>query len=116
MERQLGDFMFTINGVIPLFVLVAVGYWVRDRKLLGETSIQQLNQLCFKLLLPCSLFHSAAISNIRDSANLKLLGYMIATYVISVAVLCLVIPKILPSRRQCGAVVHASFRANTILF
>ena len=51
-------FFSTFNMVVPLFVVVFVGYFLRETNIVSEKLAGPLNSLCFKLLIPCTCIKS----------------------------------------------------------
>jgi predicted permease len=47
-----------INHVLPILFLISVGYWIRHKKFLVETTIEELRKIVVNLALPAVLFVS----------------------------------------------------------
>ena len=56
--------MLSVNIVLPLLLLMAAGYGARAAGLLCETTVTQVNNLCFRVFLPILL-----MNNIRSRAE-----------------------------------------------
>ena len=41
------NFLFTVNAVLPLFVIIAAGWLCRRKRLIVEDNIRFINRLCF---------------------------------------------------------------------
>ena len=52
------NFLFTVNAVLPLFVIIAAGWLCRRKRLIVEDNIRFINRLCFRVLFPCIGFSS----------------------------------------------------------
>ena len=52
----LEDILFSLNSVLPLFVLGVSGYLLVQRGVVDRRFADQASNLCFKLLIPFSLF------------------------------------------------------------
>ncbi len=115
MTRLLSIFTTTFNQVVPLFAVVFFGYALKRFRILPESLAEPLNGLCFKVLFPFSCISSM----LRTELNLSYLWlalYMVATFLISVALFCKTVPKVIRDPRQAGVVVQGGFRSNSILF
>ncbi len=108
-------FFSTFNMVVPLFVVVFVGYFLRETNIVSEKLAGPLNSLCFKLLIPCTCIKSMQ-SVTLDITYLWMAVYMTATFLISIFILCKLVPKFVPVRGQAGVVVQGAFRSNSVLF
>jgi len=111
----MATFITTFNMVMPMFGLVFAGYLVRRAKLLPEEVATRLNNLCYKVLLPCSMFKSA-LTMVFNMEYFWMMVFLCVAVFVSVPILCLVIPRFVPDRRQAGAVVQTCFRTNTAIF
>ena len=48
--------LFALNVVLPIVLMMAVGYWLKTRGLMNTALVKQLNRLVFQLFLPAMLF------------------------------------------------------------
>ncbi len=111
----LSIFTTTFNQVVPLFAVVFFGYALKRFGVIPESMAEPLNGLCFKVLFPFSCINSMLKTDM-DVTYLWLVLYMLATFLISVAVFCVLVPKAIPEPRQAGVVVQGAFRSNSLLF
>ena len=78
-----------LGGVIPLFVLMAVGAAMRRVRILNEEADRSLLDLCVHLLLPCLILdHIMANEELRRSGNLfwsPILGFLCTAGSIGIA-------------------------------
>lgn len=107
-------FWFSFNATIPLFVVAAVGYLLKRAGILSAELVAPLNALCFKVLIPCSLFRAAMTARLSPGYGALAL-FMLSTLTGSILVMCWLIPKAIPSRRQSAAVIQGAFRSNLAL-
>ena len=110
------NLIFTVNAVLPLFVLIALGYVIRNRGWLPEGFIPIFNKFCFKIAIPCSLFDSALRSDIRHTFSPKLMAFTLISLCAVVALLWIFFPFFIKSRPQAGSAIQAAFRSNIALF
>lgn len=108
-------FFSTFNMVMPMFVIVFAGALLRSFGVLEESAAPRLNSLCYRVLIPCSMFRSA-LSLHFEPEYLRLAIFELAAIAISVLLLCRIVPRIVPDRKQAGAVIHTCFRTNTVIF
>ena len=47
-----------INMQLMMFLLVALGFWVRKREIIGGTARKQFVDFCLYITLPFNIFHS----------------------------------------------------------
>lgn len=102
--------------VVPMFLLMGLGVFLRLRGLLEGKALEDLNNLCFQLFLPISLFRNIYQVDLRDLPSLRLLAFGAGVQLVMLAVLLLVIPRLVPDAATRGSTAHAVFRSNFILF
>ena len=66
---MLGDLIFSANVVVPIFLLILLGYFLTRIKLWDEHFLKIANNVCFKVLLPVLLFYNVASANIFEVFN-----------------------------------------------
>lgn len=107
-------FWFSFNATVPLFVVAGVGYFLKRVGILSAELAGPLNALCFKVLIPCSLFRTAMTATLSPGYG-KLAVFMLSTLTAAILVMCWLVPKRAPSRRQAAAVIQGAFRSNLAL-
>ena len=110
------NFIFSLNVVLPLIIMMSVGWLLEYFKVCDENFFKTANKLTFKLFLPLMLFNNIYSSDIKSSFNLKLIFFVVASILITVILLSLIIPRIEKQNRNRGVLIQALFRSNYILF
>lgn len=105
-------FLFALNAVLPLVILIALGYALKCIKIVSKDFFKQANKLVFKLFLPVTLFLNIykleSIANIDLKAPLFALGAVVCVFFLGLAV-ALIFFK---DNREKGAVWQGIFRSN----
>lgn len=105
-------FSTAFNAIAPILLLMALGYWLRQKGLFDQHFLELGNKLVFRLLLPALLFANVydieGFSAIPWGVVLLALGLGLGLCLLGMGI-CLVTTKI-PQRR--GVVAQAVFRAN----
>ncbi len=102
--------MVILNAILPVFVIIAIGFALKKKNIIREDTDSFLNQFAYYLILPCMIFASIYklpfedVFNIRAVAGLYLVGFF--GFVISV------LSSGFLKNRKKGAFVTASFRSN----
>ena len=111
------NFLFAINAVVPLFLIVAVGYFVRAIRLVDDHSLEMANQFCFKVALPCLLFKNIyAPGAALGEFDPWLLVLPVVGTLAAALLAWLLAPWVVRERAQAGVVVQGTFRSNFVLF
>ena len=107
--------IFALNAVLPIILMVTVGYLLKKRGLMNESFSKAANKLVFHLFLPTMLF-----LNVYKIQTLSGMGFGYVLYVLAallVIFLCS-IPAVLciaKKRERRGALLQAAFRSNYAL-
>ena len=111
----MSDLGFTVNAVLPIILLVAVGYILKRIKFITPSGAKEMNKLVFRVFLPATLFLN--VYKITDAAQIKL-GYILyvcvtvlVVFFLSLASFCL----LFKDKRRIGALTQAAFRSNYAL-
>lgn len=110
------DLIFSANVVVPIFLLIILGYFLTRIKLWDEHFLKIANQVCFKCLLPVLLFYNVATANIFEVFNLKLIIYVCLCACILCGLLFLIIPLFIKDKKRRGVMIQGTFRSNFLLF
>lgn len=100
---------------VPIFIVVFVGYALKRFNMVPESLAGPLNTLAFNVLFPCLCVKQLQTTDM----NMEYLWmgiYAVITFLISVPILCAIVPKFVPQRGQAGVVIQGAFRSNSILF
>lgn len=111
----MSSFLFAVDRVLPLFIMVLVGSQLRRWDWINEGLLPSLNKICFYLLLPCMILDSALGSDLSALDSPLMYIYAAAAYTLWVLALVLISRRFIKDPRRAGAFVHASFRPNTVL-
>lgn len=74
----MSDLLFALNATLPLFLLIALGFFLRKTKVLEEGFLKTANKFNFKVTLPVLLFVDLSTTEIRDTFDLKFLLFCAA--------------------------------------
>lgn len=105
-------FMFSFNAVMPLLLMMALGYFLKAVKFADDAFFKKANTLVFKVFLPVLLF-----VNVYDIESLSHVNWAAAVYVVvMVVILCIIgwiCAKIFfKTRSKIGPLTQCTFRSN----
>ena len=110
------DLIFSANVVVPIFLLIILGYVLTRIKLWDAHFLKIANEVCFKCLLPVLLFYNVATANIFEVFNGKLILYVCICACVICALLFLIVPLIVKDPKRRGVMIQGTFRSNFLLF
>ncbi|MBP3399976.1 MAG: AEC family transporter [Erysipelotrichaceae bacterium] len=110
------SFVTALNVVLPLLMLVVVGYLLKMKHFFNETTLKQMNKLVFSLLIPCSLFKSIVNSSIEEAVSPDYMLFCLLGVAAMILSGILLGEKLCERQDQKGVMAQAIFRGNTVLF
>ena len=106
----LSNFIFSFNVVMPVFLVVFVGYLLR-RSCLDPKTTSRLNWLVFNCALPLMLFRDIGNSDFATVMDGKLILFAVVSTLVIFFITCLIAPKLVKPEGQ-GAFIQGVFRGN----
>ncbi len=113
---MLNDLLFSANVIVPIFLLIMLGYVLTRLKIWDAHFLKIANNLCFKVLLPVLLFHNVATANIFEVFNGKLILYACLCACGLCGFLFLIVPLFVKDKKRRGVMIQGTFRSNFLLF
>ena len=110
------NFILSLEIVLPLFIVMAVGYACKRMKLVTETLAKQMNGLVFRVFLPVLLCKNIYTSSLESLINPGVFIFAAVGILVMFFLLMAVVPRIEPDKRKCGAMIQAMFRSNYAYF
>lgn len=105
-----------LNTVLPLFLMLAVGYLTRLTGLMGEIASRQVNKVIFKIFLPllvfCNIYDSDLTADLRSNLLIFALAGVLIEFLVSLVLVLLTEQE--NARR--GVMLQGMFRSNFVLY
>ena len=104
--------LFALNAVVPILILILLGYLLRTTGFFDEKFAKAANKLVFRTALPVLLFYNIYTVESMEVFDLASIVYAAVGVLVLfglgmvIAVLCI------PDRRQRGVVVQCTYRSN----
>ena len=111
----LNSFLLSLNAIVSIFVMMAVGYGAKRLLQLDKDSVRRFNSLVFHTLLPLMLFNNIYKSNIRGGVSARCLGLALTVLLALFLLTWLLVKRVEPANDQRGVMIQASFRSNFLL-
>lgn len=110
------NLLLSFNVILPLFLCMALGYFLRRIRMLEPVSLKCLNKLCFKVFLPIYLFNNVYTTDISAAFDGKLITIAALGIIGLFIVLMVLIPRLEKENPRRGVMVQGIFRSNFALF
>lgn len=112
---NMGSFVVAFNAVMPVVLLVAFGYFLKQQRYFNKTTITQLNKLCFDLLLPIVTFDNIRRTNLNEVFDLRFVLYAAGSIFIAIFLLVILVPLFETDRKKQGVIIQGTFRSNFVM-
>jgi predicted permease len=110
------NFILSFNAVMPMFLLVLLGMFIRRLGVLGEDAVTQFNRVVFTVFLPTLLFHNAYTTSVGEGVKPGLVVFtlvsILAVWLLATLFVCMGIKE----STVRGAMIQGIFRSNFLLF
>ena len=106
----LSNFIFSFNVVMPVFLVLFLGYFLR-RDILDEKTADRLNRIVFNYALPLMLFRDIAGSDFTTVFDSKLILFAVFSTLFIFIIIYIFSPKIVKPDEE-GAFIQGVFRGN----
>lgn len=110
------NLILAFNVVLPLFLCIVLGYFLRAIGMIKEVTQKDLNRLCFKVFLPIYLFNSIYTTDLAVAFDGRLVMFAMCGLLGMFLLLMLLIPRIEKENPRRGVMVQAIFRSNFVLY
>ena len=109
------ELIFAINAVLPIVIMVGIGYFLKKIGLMDGDFSKKANKLVFRVFLPVKLFLNIYGIKSINSVNFSYVFYALGALII---IFLLAIPAVilLTKKKKCrGALLQGIFRSNYAL-
>lgn len=112
----MGNLIFSLSVVLPLILLMIVGYFLQRIKVFTSEFTVHCNKVCFEVFLPCLIFYSIYTNGVGNEEEMQTVGYCLFASIILIVVLLFTVPFIIKDRGKVGAMIQGMFRNNALIF
>ncbi|MCL1877717.1 MAG: AEC family transporter [Defluviitaleaceae bacterium] len=107
-------FVFSMNVVAPIFLLIGLGYLLRKTGFFTEKFISCGNKFVFYILLPVTLWESVFSADFSELAGVGFAAFAIGATVVSFAAVWAVARFFIKQKKILGVFVQGAFRSNMV--
>ena len=110
------NFIVTVNVILPTFIMIGLGYFLKQIKLFDDHTLKSMNNITFKTFLPLLLFYNVYKTNIKEGFNPKLMIFATMSIIISFFISWIIISNLEKDKKKKGVLIQGIFRSNFVLF
>jgi len=111
----MNSFVFALTAVLPIIIMVAIGYLLKRIKLINDSFVKMANKLVFHIFLPAMLFLN--IYNISSVSGFRY-GYIIYAVILIFALFLIALVCsffVTKAKDRRGVITQVAFRSNYAL-
>jgi len=112
---MLDSFLFSLNAIAPIFVLVVLGAILKKINFVSDSFFAGCDKTVFKICLPCLLFQDIATTNLEEYLNIKFIIFNAVAVIGLVILLCLTVPIFVKANDKRGAFIQGVYRSNSAI-
>ena len=110
------NLIISLNVVLPLFFLIALGYGLKKIKMYDKITLNTINKLVFKVFLPVYLFQSICSSDLSAAFDINVIAFAVLSLLIWFLLLMFLVPRFEKENAKRGVMIQGMFRSNFVLF
>lgn len=112
MDLFLQNLMFTVNNIIPIFLMVFLGSVLKRRGIINENFVTVSSRFVFSITIPVLIFMELADMDFSQAVNFFQIGYIYGGVLFLFALAWLLSLFFIQDGRDRGVFIQGSFRSN----
>lgn len=113
---QLEMVLLGLNVVVPLFIVMLVGYTAKLAGLINDSGVGATNRILFWIFLPSILFVSVYETDLAEAFDPGLILYSVIGTTLIFFISMVLVPRFEKVRNRCGVIIQALIRGNEVYF
>lgn len=109
------NFIFSLNATFPIFLMILIGYFLKQLRMLDEEFVKVANRFNFHVTLPALVFKDLAAADIRQDFDVGYVLFCACVTTISFFVIWGMTRVLMKDKSMRGAFVQASFRSSAAI-
>ncbi len=111
-EPFMNSFVFSINAVIPVFIIILLGLFLRYKGIIDAQFVSVSQKVVFMIALPALIFASIASTELGEVLDGRLVAFAIGGTLSVFFLTWLVGRYFIPQRQSLGAFIQGVYRSN----
>ena len=112
---MLSNFIVSIEAVLPMFLIMAVGVLIKKSGLIRPEEQKRFNKIVFICCFPPMMFMNLYGKNITEAFNARLIIYTVGILLTMYLLTILIVLKIEKNQKSRGAMIQAIYRSNFVI-
>lgn len=108
-------FFTTLDIVLPIFLLIALGFLLRQIGILDETGCGRMNTFAFNVLVPAMVFYNIYTADAASFRNPRLLLFCTGSVTALFLLLMAAVPRLERDPARVGVMIQGIFRSSFVV-
>lgn len=109
------NLIYSLNATMPIFLVMAAGYILKNTGMLDDNFIKVANKLNFNITLPCMLLLNMMDCDIRHAFDGKYVLYCACSTMLCILVIWILAKLLLKDKSLVGEFVQGSYRGSAAI-
>lgn len=109
------NFLFSLNATVPVFLIIFLGWFLKEKKIISKEFVPTTNDLVFKILLPIQLFMDISSTDIKSMVNPKFMIFCFVSTVVCVMLIWLFAVIFIKEKKSIGSFVQGAYRGSAAI-
>lgn len=110
--RIMEQLLFSLNATIPIFLVMVVGFLLKQLHIVDDHFVKTLNSFNFKLTLPLMLFRDISTSDFYGVWDTKYVLYCFLVTLVCISAIWVVAGLVYRNKALLGELIQASYRSS----
>lgn len=108
-------FVICLEAVLPIFILMLVGYAARRFGIVDERDVRRINAIIFRTFMPVLLFESIYTSDFETAVNPRLIIFAVLSVLVMLALCTGFVLLVEKDKSRQGVMIQGLYRSNFAL-
>lgn len=114
MNDFIKNLIFSLNATIPIFVMMAFGWFLQKINILDDHTTKKINQFVFKILLPALLFMDLSTADFKSVWDTKFVVFCFSATICSILIAS-AFSLFYGNKSERGEIIQASYRSSAAI-
>lgn len=109
------NILLCVNAVLPLFIIIGLGFAARQLKMLGVADVLKMNKIAFYIFMPFMMFSNIYQADLSTAVNPRLIAFavvsVLAVFMLSIGFTLLYTKD----KGKQGGIIQGIFRSNYVI-
>lgn len=106
------NFLFSLNVVAPVFILILVGYFSKQLNFINENFVNVTSKFAFNISLPVLIFMQVSTLNLNQVIDFKVISFIYIATIVSFILIWIISIPFIKNSKDRSSFIQGAFRSN----